>query len=110
MSDKQTHTLETFTLIREIRRRENAPPLLAVTLVLPDNFVLTERMPLQPTDYENDMNVIRFLEKALDLKPYFKGRAFEEKLAEFDAIRLQGRKQQYDALMDALLNRTNELK
>lgn len=110
MSDKHTYTLETFTLIREIRQRENAPPLLVATLVLPDNFVLTERMPVHPVDRENDMNIIRFLEKSLDLKPYFKSREFEGKLAEFDAIRLQSRRQQYDALMDALISRTNQLK
>ena len=110
MSNKQTYTLESFSLIREIRERENAPPILVATLVLPDNFVLTERMPVHPIDRENDMNVIRFLEKALDLKPFFKGRTFEERLAEFDAIRLQSRKQHYDGVMDALLDRTNELK
>lgn len=108
--NKQTYQLETFTLICEIRQRENAPPLLVATLVLPDNFVLTERMPVHPVDRENNQNIIRFLEKALDLKPYFKSPVFEEKLKEFDNIRLQSRKQQYDALMDALLSKTGALK
>ena len=80
MNDKQTYTLETFTLIREIRQREN------------------------------DLNVIRFLEKSFDLKPYFKTRTFEEQLGEFDQLRIQHRKKQYDSLMDALLDRTSELK
>lgn len=107
---KQTHKLETFTLIHEIRQRENAAPLLVATLVLPDNLVLTERFAIQPVERENQLNIIRFLEKSFDLKPYFKSTAFEERLKEFDSIRLQSRKQQYDALMDALLSKTNELK
>ena len=110
MNDKQTYTLETFTLIREIRQRENAPPLLVATVVMPDNFVLSERLPVQLVDRENDLNIIRFLEKAFDLKPYFKTHTFEEQLGEFDELRLQHRKKQYDSLMDALLERTNELK
>lgn len=111
MSDtKHTHKLETFTLIHEIRQRENAAPLLVATLVLPDNLVLTEKFPVQPVDRENHLNIIRFLEKSFDLKPFFKSAIFEERLQEFDTIRLQSRKQQYEALMDALLSKTNELK
>ena len=52
MNDKQTYTLETFTLIREIRQRENAEPIIVATLVMPDNFVLTGRLPLRPVDRE----------------------------------------------------------
>ena len=72
--------------------------------------MLTGRLPLRPVDRENDLNVIRFLEKSFDLKPYFKTRTFEEQLGEFDQLRIQHRKKQYDSLMDALLDRTSELK
>ena len=100
MNDKQTYTFETFTLIREIRQRENDEPIIVATLVMPDNFVLTGRLPLRPVDRENDLNVIR----------YFKTYTFEEQLGEFDQLRIQHRKKQYDSLMDALLDRTSELK
>ncbi|WP_225748076.1 hypothetical protein [Eikenella sp. Marseille-P7795] len=110
MNDKQTYTFETYTLLLETRRRENAEPLLVATAVMPDNFVLTGRFPLRPVDRENELNVIRFLEKTFDLKPYFKTHTFEGQLGEFDQLRIQHRKQQYDTLMDALLDRTSELK
>ena len=110
MNDKQTYTFETFTLIREIRQRENDEPIIVATLVMPDNFVLTGRLPMRPVDRENDLNVIRFLEMSFDLKPYFKTYTFEEQLGEFDQLRIQHRKKQYDSLMDALLDRTSELK
>ena len=34
MNDKQTYTFETFTLIREIRQRENDEPIIVATLVI----------------------------------------------------------------------------